>query len=237
MVDVPHLLKMCNTCGERKPLAAFLQLAGSSGTTYGNTCATCRSINAHKEDTPKDSHESTSSTIGYKIDAKAKLHSEIDKKQQHQHTEELYREEKEKAEHKKVKIRQKIRKHESEQRKHRQTYLDKSSFIKEQTKTDRERLTQTKIQSEARIKGEATKHEEKLKTIDLTAPYQPSQTGAQLKHQGAIFNQFKSWLGGAAPISRQGSKLASNQQKKETLTKIVDETWRNEPTKPGSKKR
>lgn len=198
----PNLTKTCSNCGLQKPLSAFLQLAGSQGTTYGNICADCRKAKAgQKAETPKQPEESTSSSSGLKIDSKAKVHREITDKKQHQDIEELYEEEREKLEEKKEKLTQKAEIKEKDEKEHRKSYLEKSSFLT--TKTEDPRGLEARIKTEQTSKVEAIKQEEKLKGIDLAGgPVDLYRAGAQQKVQSSVFLQFQKWVGASAPVSR-----------------------------------
>lgn len=80
--------KICKSCGQQKPLSAFQQLTEGLRTTYGNVCASCRKINKEQEN--------TTSTTGKKIDAKAKVQGEADKRELRKQVDEDYFKERDK---------------------------------------------------------------------------------------------------------------------------------------------
>src|SRR5687768_6217023 len=80
------LTKICQSCGEKKPLTAFLQLTDAKSTTYGNICAACRKTDIERKKAQEK--ENTTSTTGVKIDSKTKVQSEIDKRELRKQTEE-----------------------------------------------------------------------------------------------------------------------------------------------------
>src|SRR5690348_10216895 len=88
------LLKTCISCGQQKPLSAFLQFSGQLGSTYGNVCASCRKTTLEKP-APKEPEESTRSDSGFNLGSKAKVAGDRDKQQIRQQREELNLEEKE----------------------------------------------------------------------------------------------------------------------------------------------
>ena len=74
----PQLTRSCLVCGLEKPLAAFLQITGTQGTIYGNTCSSCRGSGAKDKSTypTPEREEENSGGAGLKIDSKAKIHQE-----------------------------------------------------------------------------------------------------------------------------------------------------------------
>lgn len=234
-------------------MSAFLQIAGPQGTTYGNICASCRKILAEKPAAPKEKEESTRSDTGHQIDTKTKIAEDIDKKQQRQKIEEEYHKERDKDEELETEKIGKIETLAKDEKKHRETYLEKRSFLRTEKKTEAQRITESRKQetqravqqalsSEEIIKQEQAIKEEKVKTgIDLTTgPYLPSQTG-EIKYQSRDWLGFKAWLGASSPIVQNAEQAAQKSQElsakqeqskklaektnKDPLIDYVDKTW------------
>lgn len=212
-MDKPNLVKTCSSCGLQKPLASFLQFAGSESASYGNICADCRKAHIDNE-IEKEPDEFSTNTSGYKIDSKAHLHGEIEKKEHHHKVEELNKTEHDKAEVKKEKRIRKIIDIQKGERDHRKNYLEKSSFLTTQHSEAQQRALEEKQKLEEESKIQAVKQEEKLKRIDFSETFLPSQTGAQVKLQGRIFSDFKAWLGGSAPVVRSMDPSAQTPEQK-----------------------
>src|SRR5215208_1216873 len=80
-MNQPNLTKICGICGQQKPLSAFLELTGKEGAHYGIICSTCRKTQMEQTKLKKEPDESTTSSTGHRIDLKAKVQAEIDKRQ------------------------------------------------------------------------------------------------------------------------------------------------------------
>lgn len=191
------LRKTCSACGQSKPLTSFLQLGGPEGTMYGTVCADCRKAGLDKPQS-LDSDDSTTRHSGAAIKSEQRLHTEITKKMEHVEAEEEFKKEQDKKDEQKDKKQQKIKSIATKEKKHREDFLKKSSFIDNKTSADKQKAAETQQKTELRQKKDAATTEEKLKGIDLTGPYIPSQTGGQIKLQGDSFLRLKTWLGTAA---------------------------------------
>jgi hypothetical protein len=246
-MEKSKLTKLCTNCGLTKPRAAFLHLTGTQGAVYGTICSDCQAktgkdINTNELD---ESEEFSRIDSGNKIDAKARVHIEIKKKELRQKIEEQNKEEHEKSVLKKEQRTTKIATIEDKEKEHRKRYLEKSSFLTVQKTDAQQRALNEKIKIEEDSKFEAVKQEEKLKTIDLSVgPFIPSQTGHQIK-LGDTYNKFKAWLGSSAPLARsqagapiqgQTQSKSKNQEqtqgKEESLINDIKSTF-----SPFSKKR
>jgi hypothetical protein len=130
----PTLMKICASCGLEKPLSAFLQFSGADQGTYGNICGTCRRAEDEKAHTKKtEAGGGTSTETSKGIRSKDKVHSDIEKKQQHQDTEEQFHEERdEKEQQSREKTERKITKTETE--KATREGIKKPSFLNIQRK-------------------------------------------------------------------------------------------------------
>lgn len=234
----PKLIKICSSCGEKKPLSAFLQLTTTEGTTYGNICTDCRKSGLDKS--KKEQEESTRGDTGFKIDTKARVAGEIDKKKAKQQTEELYHEEREKKEETSTQKKEQtkhIAAREKEHRSWKNAFI--STAIKSKNQMDvsppdvTQKAEQATIQQtrEEAVKTQAVKEEQQLKTIDTSlGSFLPSQTGFQQKYQSIAWQQFKTLLGASAPINRVLDAAAkknetTKENKKESLTDYIEKTW------------
>ena len=220
---ITPLTKTCSICGQQKPMAAFLQLAGAQGTTYGNICSTCRQAGLDKKVEPKEADERTRSTTGKTIDNKAKVQVETDIKQLRKETEEQYFEELDEEIEQQSETTEKKQNVAKAEKSHRENYIEKRSFLDSTDKAKRNAYTTV-------FGGEEQKAKEGA--IRLDAPVLDTQIAGKLKYQGSVFNQFKAWLGSSAPIvkatqpANQKSGQANRQAAgKESLTENAEKTW------------
>lgn len=197
------LTKICSNCGQRKPLSAFLQLAGSHG--YGNICSSCRKTVL----TTKD-EEGTKSTSGAKIDAKLKVQDAIDKREVRKQIEDEYFDERDKKEERHLEKREKIGTIADKEKKHRHDFLGKQSF-----------LSPTKAPPGPAAPGTEEQKTKEGKLDFATGPVESTRVAGLIKTtQSPIFQAFKSWLGNAPIVSAaekaaNTAKKATNQEKKE----------------------
>lgn len=180
------LTKTCASCGVQKPLSAFLQIAGMQGSTYGNICSSCRKAHLEKP-VPKEPEDSTTSRTGAKIDAKAKVQAEIDKREARKELEETYIEEREKKDEKQIHHIQKVDTLIKDEKKRRESFLDRRSFL-DKSKTNKATPTFGGTEQQAT----AGKVDFSAGTTEYT----------QVKMaQSSIFQEFKSWLGTSRIVS------------------------------------
>lgn len=221
--SLSSLTKICSSCGQRKPISAFLQLAGPLGSTYGNICSSCRK-SAGENEQIKEKEEGTTSTTGFKIDSKSKTHEDIDKKLLYKQTEDLYHKDRDKKAERQLTQEQKIETIAKNEKAHRQAFLKKGTF-----------LDSTKKPQEVQPAFGSEQQTAKENKIDLTGPMLDTQIVKE-KYKGSVFKQFKSWLGTSAPIVRaaeQASKAGTKAHEPvEKLSDYVNKTWG-----PGSKRR
>lgn len=228
MSKINTLSKTCVSCGLEKPLSAFLVMSGTKGTTYGNICASCRKTIPNKNKPhQKDTEESISGGSGFKIDSKARVKAELDKRQEFKRVDELYHEDRDKdATEQSVKIEkgQIIKK---DEKKHRQAYLEKRSFLDK--KTDRtpsqQQVTNAQIEQQ----------------LNVDNPLSNTRIGVEEKYKGETFNRFKAWLGKSSPIVQAAERASQKPSEKSTTKgkneKEVLKDYINEAFKPGSKRR
>src|SRR5579885_705059 len=215
------LTKTCSSCGQQKPMSAFLQLAGPQGTTYGSVCASCRKSNAEKPSLPKELEGTITSGTWTKIDSKTKVKAEIDKRELRKQVEEDYFEERDKKDEKKIKRTEKIWGIAQDEKKR----IEKRSFLDSSKKP-------SSISSSMVFGGEEQKA--KAGKIDFaTGPVENTRVTGQVKlTQSPIFQAFKSWLGNA-PIVSTSEKAAQAQKKSpnnktvetESLDEFANRTW------------
>lgn len=222
---ITPITKTCSVCGQQKPLAAFLQLGGGQqGDMYGNICSSCRKTALEEAKRPKEAEEGTRSTTGLTIDSKTKVKIETDKKQLRKETEELHEEERDEKVEKEVQLTDKKEKIAKGEKNHRESYIERRSFL---DSTDKAR----RASSHPVFGGEEQKAKEGA--IRLDAPVLDTQIAGKIKYQGSVFNQFKAWLGASAPIVRAtqltAQKTAESLNKKgsekEAMIEKIEKNW------------
>ncbi len=204
------LTKTCSSCGQQKPLSAFLQLSAAQGAIYGNICSSCRKIQAEKPPKPKDVEGSTTSTTGVRIDSKTKVKEAKDKRDRWQHTEEEYFEEREEKGEEEVQKTEKNVSISKDEKKHREHYIEKRSFLDSTNKA--------KPISGEQIFG-SEEHKAKEGKLDFASgPVEYSRVAGTLKTQSSIFLGFKKLMGPKAPISGAAENAieAAKENKNET---------------------
>lgn len=235
------LKKTCGTCGQPKPLAAFLQLGGPKGTFYSNNCATCRgNKTGQNKGATQDDDDRTTTSSGLQIDNKTRVKSDIEKLKQRKELDESYRDEHLKEIHEHEKQTEKKQIAIDDEKKHRASFFGKDTkkIVGKKTiphksldtahsrgtapipgtyeKTD---LANKQIfNSDENLKLEkVAEYEHQLKTIDTTGPFIPSQTG-RLQKYGEVLNEFMA-RNPSSPIAK-------------ALTSILNKTDLNKQ-KPG----
>lgn len=199
------LTKTCISCGLQKPLSAFLQISGSQGATYGNTCSSCRKTNIEKVETPKEPEESTTSTTGVKIDSKTKVKAEFDKREYRKQVEEDYFEERDKKDEKLTHRVQKNENISQDEKKHRKSFLEKRPFLDGSKKPNPGNPSQ--------VFGGETQQASAGKLDFATGPVEYTRVAGLVKMtQSPVFQAFKSWIGNA-PIVSAAEKAAQQKNK------------------------
>ncbi len=82
MIKQLQATRTCSICGQKKPLVAFLELAGDKGHTYGDICATCRGTGHGRKKSVEEGADQSGGTTRLQIDSKTKVQLEHDKKEQ-----------------------------------------------------------------------------------------------------------------------------------------------------------
>jgi hypothetical protein len=188
------LTRTCTNCGQQKPLSAFLQLAGAQGAVYGNICSSCRKTQAENPPKPKDVEGSSTSSTGVRIDSKTKVQDAKDKRNRFQQTEENYFEQREEKGEEQVQKTQKDVSISKDEKKHRENYIEKRTFLDSTSKA--------KPVSGDQIFG-SEEHKAKEGKLDFAAgPVDYSRVAGTIKTQSSIFLGFKTLLGNATPIGK-----------------------------------
>lgn len=183
------LTKTCSSCGQQKPLSAFLQLSEAQGAIYGNVCAACRKTNAAPLLKPKDIEGSGRSSTGVGINSKTKVKDAQTKRNRFIQIEEEFFAEREEKGEKQVQQTEKRIDIAKKEQKHRESY--QPSFLDK---------NKSKPSSGERIFG-STKQIAEAGKIDLAAGPVDYTRVSTLKTQSSIFLTFKQWLGNAPIVS------------------------------------
>jgi len=209
------LLKSCASCGKPKPLTAFLQMTGPQGAIYGNICASCRSAQAKAPVEKEPDDRTTRSTIGLKIDAKAKEQAQKEDKTLREHKQEAHQEERKKKELTQAAKTEKTEAQAKDTKTRQEMFLDarqrmaalskKSSAEKKPQDGTQARIHQQTETSEREAKyrniESGLREEEKLTKPDFGNIYIDPQTGAEVRYaQSSVFQQYREWLGSSAHI-------------------------------------
>jgi hypothetical protein len=215
--DHNTLSKNCSSCGLQKPLSAFLQISGPEGATYGTICSSCQKTNLTASKTPKtDSDGGTSRDSDNRIGAEEILFDAIETEKNKRQQDELNQKEEENDELIASMHIEKSAKIAKDEKEHRENYLHKRSFL------DAKKNPATYNQSQVFGGTDQAALEAK---IDLSAPVIDTMIAGKEKHKGALFNQFKSWLGTGTPIGANVKKTGIDANKTETLAEHVENTW------------
>ncbi len=256
----PNITKPCSHCGKQKPLSAFLEMSGTQGTVYGNICSTCRKTTLEDAERRKktEAEGSTTSETGHKIDAKSKIHDDIDRREAKERVEEEYHAERkieEESSHEKNEVEHKT---EAGQKKHRDEFLKNPPFLSgKRTEVSRDpKFTKTAEAAKSVETGNkkalsAThekKEEQKRTQHDFTVANQGEQITGQIRFSSQAFQQFRQRLGTTAPIAKnlnQTSKESTatkkiagtfaetlrEKEEKDPAVEFIENNWR-----PGSKR-
>jgi hypothetical protein len=243
MSQTPALTKTCSSCGENKPLAAFLHL-GANGTEYGNICSTCRKTQANA--TPnQEQDESTRSTTRKTIDSKSKVASDKSKWEEWHQTEEQYHEERDATEELTNREEEKIQLTQKDERKHREVIKNRS-FLE----TNKRRYQDTgdsRAQNEQRTaqqatntrdnqekdqfrKEEATREDMKQTQVDFGGSFQDTHIAKEKYVRSSVFNSYKQWLGNSGIVKNAEKAGALKTKQTATLTEVAKEVFPSDPS-------
>jgi len=160
MTKQPQAMRTCTACGQKKPLVAFLELAGNKGHTYGDICATCRGSGlGRKKASEGEPADKSGGTSRLQIDNKAKMQREHEIKEQAKQTTELDYEEKIKKETTEAEKSTETELREETEKKYREDYLEQ----KKQS-TARPSKTEPTTPKEAQMIQSQTFYQEKART-------------------------------------------------------------------------
>lgn len=246
------LSKTCASCGLQKPLSAFLQITATAGASYGNICSVCRKAGLGVKSTRIESDDSTTSISGNKIDAKTKIHSDIDKKQEKDRITEEYHEDRKDTE---ITETTKLERNESaiqDEKKHRKEYIAKRSFLSGTRQFDTKTTTPTQVNQtqqniDANVKQTQTnttltntekefKEHQKITQNDFSVPYFDAQVTGEIRKQGDAYLRFRQFLGkNNSPILTNLEKIAKNADSAKADNTPTLENDKSH--KPGSKRR
>lgn len=242
-----QLTRICSVCGIQKPLSAFMQLGGMSGTSYSTICATCRSTQAGVKSTDTiDERGRTSPAL--RIDKNTRIQAEIDKEKQQKKQEEAARKTAEKREQlitDKEEQKDTLVKAEKHQREtYKQGFLAKT-IIPPPTQKTADIKAQTALSEEQKQalteqqRKEAELLERTQTMADALSPVIDHPIGSEIQRVGEAYNNFLRWLGPDAPrritieryIRRDKQvKMEKNISPEEIVDEYVEKKFR-----PGNK--
>lgn len=248
MDKLNQLTRVCSSCGIKKPLSAFLHLGGQ-GTTYGAICSDCRRAGLGKPVASKEDKEKETTSSGFRIGAKQKVFSDLQKQRQFQDLKETYRKDFLKRENFKSEKLFNTESIQKAEKQHRKFYIEakKQGFLagsKTPESKQKQVAEKAKVQfHEERAQQEKTAHVTetkrredlfdytlKMTTVDFTVPYLDPQF-TEIRYHNPVFLRFKQWLGSSAPMAKQSILKAlekmynkdSNQVKQELHGKTSKE--------------
>lgn len=230
----PILKKTCANCGLQKPLTAFLQLSEPHGTGYGNVCADCR-----KRDTEElhlDTDEGTRrETGGSRIGTHERIAAEEEKKSIQLEIDERYHEGRDEAEEKQSLVSEKGRVLAQDEKKRRESFLDKNRTYVDPANKDKQNTWQEILAEEPAIRETR---------INLSDAPQDTAIAGKIKYvQSSFFQQFLDWVDKSSPLAQAAQRVRHQQkgnpaQQKSTanaLQKIRQNAPVQKPTAPAAK--
>jgi hypothetical protein len=233
--------KICTSCGQRKPLSAFLQMNKAGTASHGQICANCRKTLAENAKRPQGEDAGTQET-GHKIDTKARMKAENDKRQLVTEVHENYHENRDiNATDAKFSEQKQAIKQETE-KKIRTSMFGRQGFLSEKKQTPTTQATteaQQQAHAETQIQTEQqnTKEDRQKTQHDPSALQLDSAVAGQIRFQSTSFQktrqEFLRRLGKDSPFMRAAENANKTNEKnktKETLEEHVEKTW--EPTRP-----
>jgi len=235
----PTFTKTCSSCGLQKPLSAFLELSGDNAGSYGNICGSCRKAHQNKEIIEEG--DSTKSDSGHKIDGKTKIVIDIDAKEKHHRAEEEYHEERDENEIIDTEILDKRDNKAKDERKHRESFLNKPSYLTDKKQSTPTTAGRTQVappeksliasQNEAQAEQGTVDHaraEQRKNELNLTGPLLETDLAGKEKGRSVIMRQYATWLGKGSAIGRMHASkqpaTPADQTKDPTLSEFVEKT-------------
>lgn len=213
------LTKTCSVCGMQKPLSAFLIASSTLGGKYGDICATCRRKQKEKDNALQEPEEGTSSSSGFKIDQKAKVKSEQDKREIISAKEELYHEERADDEIEKLKQIEKTEKIAIREKEHRER---------------KQKVDRVEEKTEKRVPGQPDSPievGEKEKQINPNAPFIDTYIAGKLKF-GIGYDAFSRWAKASAiGQAREKTEKKAPVEKAENANTQIEKAEKTSPKK------
>lgn len=221
-------IRICSSCGLKKPLSAFIQVSGPEGRRYGNICATCRGQMEKEKDASSPFDESSTLELRLRIGAKERVQGEKEQKRQLTIQRDSHREEVKKREALSIERVQQTDKQNSADKDRRKIYLEAKKtpgFLSKRSTTtslppknlkaepqlierssstalsEREQAVETLNQVENN-----TQESRRTGPIDLSISFVDSQLG-ELKYHSQAFLQFIYSSGASGPIRRTMEQL------------------------------
>lgn len=231
--------KICTNCGQLKPLSAFLEMSDNQGTVYGTVCSSCRktALEAAEQRKKTDAEGSTTSESGKRIDTKSKVHDAIDKREQAERTEKEYYAERESDEMLSEEVSDSKKQTELAQKKHRETFLKKRTFLSEPRTTPASSQAQpsskeNQVANNNQVIAQET-HQTKEETLKTGFDYSVGQQqGATTRFSGDSFLRFRQQVMGFAPVAKNANQTTSDKnQNKADPAEYIKDNWR-----PGTKR-
>ena len=223
-----NLSKVCSSCGTEKPLHAFLQFGDSKQPGYGNICAECRSKNAQNSPAQDEGRDGEHLSLEYKIDNKAKMQNELEKKRHWEKIDEDYRKDREKLEKERVNIHEKEQAHHHQEKKHREQYLERASFLGSSKIQESKRQQTVQHSNAAQIHAQHVKEEHLQKNLDTIAPFLDTQIAGKEKFtKGIAIKEFATRLGKSAPIFSVATQQKNHSANSPTPEEVLQKNWYN----------
>lgn len=230
------LLKTCSNCGQIKPLSAFLEMNSDQGTTYGNICSSCRKTALDELQRRKKTDAeggSTTTEIGHKIDTKAKVQGEIDKREHAQRIDDEYHAERKDTAEGNEATKQTNQIVDTGQRRHREDFLKRRPFLGSSANQSGKPSAAQQLRTEMLRGNEQAAQQSdnaaanKLATgIDPNAAEKGQRVAGQERFKGQSWQQFLQWLGNSAPIVNNQNQTKKDPEPKKSgaITQNVTKT-------------
>lgn len=221
MSEINKLTKTCSSCGQEKPLSAFLMLTEHEGAGYGEICVTCRSkAAAEKASQQQEEGGSRRHTDQHNLGASAHLAGESEKEKLLSSQEEEYHSERQRRSTASMfgQIQKQIK--QEQESKIKKGILEKNSFLTEPKKQE-EKLSE----------------QERQIAPDQKVDYQHTQIDKQItgkiKNTNARYFEVLTRLGKLAPKEAQKTATAAIEKARhEQQTKTVYQRAKDLFSKP-----
>lgn len=206
-----ELTQKCTSCGQKKPLSAFIQLGKNREKTYSKICASCRGTTL----------EDGSTTQGFSIDNKTQILDALEQKEHLEKVDLEKKQEQEKRDRLETEKKQKTETATILERNRRDSYYKQFfSTPRQETAPQKSTLadiqkpdtdpttlaTEEKTRTEEQARQDTATREkgatdtQQLTTVDLKELVTDKLT--HTKFQSANFQNFRTWLGSNAPLMK-----------------------------------